>query len=86
MPDSTHEREDHRSLSIATGFDFQPLPDGNVLIEFFADDGKTFNSQIVTPSVIDSMPLVAALLKVALSKGPDVAREIVERLNERERV
>jgi hypothetical protein len=31
-------------MIVATGFDFQPLPDGNVLIEFFGDDGKAFNA------------------------------------------
>ena len=30
------------NTSIATGFDFEPLPDGNVLIELFGDDGVTF--------------------------------------------
>ena len=30
--------------SIATGFDFQPLLDGNILVEFQDDDGKTFKA------------------------------------------
>lgn len=81
MPRSTHERKDYRSCPIATGFDFRPLPDGNVLIEFFGDDGQTFNTQVVTPGVIESLPVVAALTTVALTKGPEVATEIMERLN-----
>jgi len=67
-------------MTIATGFDFQPLPDGNILIEFYGDDGKTSNTQIVTPKVIHSMPLVAVLTKIALEKGPEVAKEILSKL------
>jgi hypothetical protein len=67
-------------MTVATGFDLQPLPDGNVLIGFFGDDGKTFNTQIVTPEVVHSMPLVAALTKIALEKGPWVAKEIMGKL------
>jgi len=67
-------------MKIATGFDFEPQSDGNVLIEFFGDDGVTFNKQIVTPSVIRHFPLVAALTDVALRHGPTVAREIMEKL------
>jgi hypothetical protein len=65
---------------IATGFNFEPLPDGNVLVEFFGDDGKTFNTQVVTPGVIKNMPLVALLTEIALTKGPEVAREIMAKL------
>lgn len=68
-------------MSLATGFDFQPLPNGYVLIEFFGDDGRTINQQIVTADVVRRMPFVAALLDVALGMGPEAAREIVERLN-----
>ena len=49
----------HTNKRIATGFDLEPLADGNVLIEFYADDGKTFNTQIMTASVVRSMPTVA---------------------------
>ena len=68
---------------LATGFDFEPLPDRNVLIEFFGDDGKSITKQIVTAEVIRRMPFVAALLDVALREGPEVARKIVARLNRR---
>jgi hypothetical protein len=68
----------------ATGFDFEPLPDGNVLIEFYGDDGKTFNSQVVTPDVMKSMALVSVLTDVALRKGPQVAKEVLSRLSDRE--
>lgn len=69
-------------MSVATGFDFEPLPDGNVVVEFFGDDGVTINRQVVTADVVRRMPLVAALLDVALTSGPDVAREIMERVNQ----
>ena len=69
---------------IATGFDFEPLADGNVLIEFYGDDGKTFNMQVVTSSVVESMPLVASLAGVALREGPDAVKEIIAKLSERE--
>ena len=46
---------------IATGFDLEPLPNGNVLIEFYGDDGKTFNTQVVTREVIERMPAVVGL-------------------------
>ena len=52
-------------MPIATGFDFEPQNDGNVLIEFFGDDGVTFNKQVVTPDVIRNIPLVAALTDTA---------------------
>jgi hypothetical protein len=68
-------------MTVATGFDFQPLPDGNVLIEFFGEDGKTFNTQTVTAEVVHSMPLVAVLTKIALEKGPEVAKEIMSKLS-----
>ena len=67
---------------IATGFDFEPLPDGNVLIEFFGDGGETCSTQIVTAEVVKNMPLVGALTQIALTKGPEVAAEIMSKLNQ----
>jgi hypothetical protein len=67
-------------VAIATGFDFQPLDDGNVLVEFFGDDGKTFNKQIVTADVMKNMAMVSVLTDVALRKGPQVAQEIMGKL------
>ena len=63
-------------MAVATGFDFEPLPDGNVLINFFGEDGQTFNKQVVTPDVIRSMSLVGALTDVAMKKGPEVAKAV----------
>ena len=70
-------------MPTATGYDFDPLPYGNVLIEFFTYDGHTINEQIVTAEIVRRMPVVAALLDVALRRGPDVASEIMEKLNTR---
>jgi hypothetical protein len=56
------------------------MSDGNVLIEFFGEDGSTLGHQVVTPKVINSMPLVAVLTQVALAKGPEVAKEIMAKL------
>ena len=70
-------------MLVATGFDFQPLPDGNVLIEFQTDDGTTINKQIATADVVRRMPLVAALLDVAMRMGPEAAATIMDQLNDK---
>lgn len=64
-------------MLVATGFDMEPLNDGNVLIEFFGDDGKTFSRQVVTPSVVTSMPVVATLTGVVLREGPEAIKEVM---------
>jgi hypothetical protein len=53
-----------------------------VLIEFFGDDGKTFNTHVVTANVVDSMPLVATVTGVALRKGVGATRRIFAKLSE----
>jgi hypothetical protein len=76
---------DHKQQAptpIATGFNFEPLPDGTVRIEFLGDDGTTLNRQVVSGEVVRRLPLVAALTDAALKHGPGVAREIMEKLNE----
>jgi hypothetical protein len=70
------------NTSIATGFNFQPLPDGNLLIEFCGDDGNTLNEQVVTAEVVKRIPFVAVMTEVALQKGPDVAKKIMEELSQ----
>jgi hypothetical protein len=44
---------------IATGFDFEPLPNGGVFIEFFGDDGVPFNTQIISKECLIRIPVVA---------------------------
>ena len=63
---------------IATGFDLEPLPNGNVLIEFYGDDGTTFNVQVVTREVIEGMPAVVALTLVCMDQGPEELKKIME--------
>ena len=63
---------------IATGFDLEPLANGNVLIEFYGDDGKTFNTQVVTREVIEGMPAVVALTLVCMDQGPEAVKKIME--------
>jgi hypothetical protein len=71
-------------IKIATGFDLEPLTDGTVLIEFYGDDGKTFNTQVVTRSVVESIPLVASLTGVALREGADAVKKMMAKLSERQ--
>jgi hypothetical protein len=80
-----HQPKGKPNKHIATGFDLEAQADGNVLIEFFGDDGTTFNEQIVTPSVVANMPLVATLTGVALREGSDAVKEVMAKLNERQK-
>ncbi len=48
--------------------------------EFFGDDGKTINTQVVLPDVVKAMPLVASLTQFAIEQGTDVAKEMMARL------
>jgi len=75
-------KENAVNNQIATGFDFEPLPDGNVLIEFYGDDGKTFNKQVVTQEVIQGMLTVARLTLVAIEKGTEAVKKLMEEMNE----
>jgi hypothetical protein len=82
--ESGHQPKRKTNMQISMGFDLEPLAYGNALIEFFGDDGKTFNTQIVTPSVVESMPFVASLTDIALREGPDAAKEIMAKLSDRQ--
>jgi hypothetical protein len=55
---------------VAAGFDLGLLPDGNVLIEFFGDDGKTVNTQVVSPDLIKKMPTVVQAMADTLAAQP----------------
>ena len=68
---------------IATGFDLEPLADGNILIEFFGDDGKTFNTQVVTREVLEGMPAVVGLTLICMDQGPEAVRRLMKLVNER---
>ena len=79
---SRHNERRVTQSRIATGFDLEPLPDGDVRIEFYGDDGQTFNSQVVPADVLRNMPLVASLTEIALREGPAAVQEIMVKLNE----
>lgn len=63
----------------ATGVELAPLPGGDVLVEFFGEDGRPMSSQVVTMEVVASLPLVSAALGAALRDGPDAARAFLAR-------
>jgi hypothetical protein len=69
---------------IATGFDLEPLPSGNVLIEFYGDDGKTFNTQVVTREVIETLPAVASLTLVYMDQGAEAVKRLMQKLSQTE--
>ena len=57
----------------ATGFDFEPLTSGDVLIQFFADDGGTINTQVITRECLARLPVVAHALFIAAVQGQEAA-------------
>lgn len=54
---------------VATGFACQPLPDGNVLIEFHDDGGATTSSQIVSADLLMHLPMVVRLTLAVMDQG-----------------
>jgi hypothetical protein len=71
---------------IATGFELQPLADGNVLVEFHDDHGETLNSQIVTAEVVASMPIVANLTGLTLTQELDAIKAMLGGVGGRQKV
>ena len=70
-----------RQYSSATGFDFQPLPTGDVLIQFFGDDGKTINTQVITREGLARLPVVVHAFFLAVEEGKDAAIKFLESVN-----
>lgn len=66
---------------VATGFDFGPLPNGNVLIQFFADNGKTINTQVITRTALARFPAVVHAFFLAVDQGQAAALAFLDRLN-----
>lgn len=62
---------------VATGFDFQALPNGDVLIQFFANDGQTINSQIITREGLARLPVVVHAFFLAVERGKDAASDFL---------
>jgi hypothetical protein len=67
---------------IATGFDMEPLSNGNILIEFFGDDGVTFNKQVITREVLQNMPAVIALILIYQDQGAEEVKRIMKQAND----
>lgn len=68
---------------IATGFDFEPLPNRDILIQFFGDDGVPINSQVITRECLARMPVVIHALFLAVEKGQVAALAYLKQMNER---
>lgn len=62
---------------IATGIEFQPQPDGTVIIEFCDDDGNTLSTQVMSDSLFIQIPLVAFVTLTGMELGPEVAKKLV---------
>jgi hypothetical protein len=56
-------------LTIATGVEFQSLPDGTFQIEFFNDNSESLHQQVVDPAVVKSLPTLVEATLFAASVG-----------------
>ena len=60
---------------IATGFDFEPLPSGDVLI---------INTQVITRDGLARLPVVVHAFFLAVEEGPDAALAFMNGVTARE--
>jgi hypothetical protein len=65
------------TIQIASGFEFTPMPDGTVLMEFCDDNGRTINRQVITTQSLVRLPLVAYITLTAMRQGADAAEKLV---------
>jgi hypothetical protein len=65
----------------ATGFDFEPLPNGDVLIQFFGDDGRTVNTQIMTRECLARLPVVVHAFFLAVEEGKEAALKYLNNMS-----
>ena len=65
----------------ATGFDFEPLPNGDVQIEFYGDDGKTVNTQVITRECLTRIPVVAHAFFLAVEEGKEAAMAYLSKMS-----
>ena len=68
----------------ATGFDFEPLPNGDVLMQFFGDDGVAINTQVMTRECLARLPIVVHAFFLAVEKGKDEALEFLNSMTAEE--
>ncbi len=69
----------------ADGVELDCLPDGEVLIRFVDGVGNLVNEQLVTQDAFRELSVLIPLAEVTLRKGPAVAREVMDVLNQGER-
>ncbi len=50
-------------MEAALGIEFQSLSDGTVLVMFQNEDLATINKQLITPDVVEAMPVLVRLLQ-----------------------
>lgn len=62
---------------IATGFEFELLPDGTVRIRFHDNGGKSLNTQVITGKAFQRIPLAAFVTTTAMDQGAEVAKKLV---------
>ena len=55
----------------ATGIAFERLPDGNTLIDFQDDKGRTINTQVIALSLLPRLPVVVKMPLVASHLSQD---------------
>ena len=60
---------------IATGFSFEPLPDG-VRIEFHDDGGETISSQVISGDAFRRLPVVHLTEAIVDLHGPLVGADL----------
>jgi hypothetical protein len=68
----------------ATGFDFEPLPNGDVLMQFFDDDGVAINTQVMTRECLARLPIVVHAFFLAVEKGKDEALQFLNSMTAEE--
>jgi hypothetical protein len=66
---------------IATGFDFEPLPHGDVLLQFFDDDGEAINTQVITTECLARIPVVIHALFLAVEEGKEAALTYLRKMS-----
>ena len=57
----------------ATGFDFEPLPHGDVLMQFLDDDGEAINTQVITKECLARIPVIVHAFFLAVEEGKEAA-------------
>lgn len=65
----------------ATGLDFEPLPHGDVLMQFLGDDGEAINTQVITKECLARIPVVVHALFLAVEEGKEAAIKYLNRMS-----